>query len=161
MPADALQHVVTYDLARGLHVIAVIAWIAGLLMLPRFYAAMTSSPRGGDAERAMLKAARGVRTIVLFPALILSWAFGTFLFATYFMPNRELPIAELVATIPAWFWLKLILVVGLTFYQGFLVNEGRRLAAGHGARSERFWRTMSIAPFIAAMAAVLLATLEP
>jgi putative membrane protein len=38
-----MQHVIGYDLARGLHIIAVIAWVAGLLMLPRFYAYITSS----------------------------------------------------------------------------------------------------------------------
>ena len=43
-----MQHVIGYDLARGLHIIAVIAWVAGLLMLPRFYAYITASQLGGE-----------------------------------------------------------------------------------------------------------------
>ena len=151
----------TYDLARGLHVIAVVAWIAGLLMLPRFYACLAMSPRGSDVEKAMLQAARSVRNIILFPGMALSWGLGIFLFAAYFLPDRELPLPELAATIPVWFWFKLILVVGLTLYHGFLVGQARRLAAGDGTHSERFWRILSVAPFLAAMAAILLATLEP
>ena len=75
-----MQHVIGYDLARGLHIIAVIAWVAGLLMLPRFYAYITSSQPGGELEQTMLKAARNLRVIILSPSLVLAWAFGPFLF---------------------------------------------------------------------------------
>ena len=82
-----MQHVIGYDLARGLHIIAVIAWVSGLLMLPRFYAYITSSQPGGELEQTMLKAARNLRMIILTPGLILAWSFGLFLFATYLVPD--------------------------------------------------------------------------
>jgi putative membrane protein len=43
-----------FDLIRALHIIAVIAWVAGLLMLPRLYAYQTESQPGGELERKML-----------------------------------------------------------------------------------------------------------
>ena len=43
-----MEHLIGYDLARGLHIIAVIAWIAGLLMLPRFYSYITASQPFGE-----------------------------------------------------------------------------------------------------------------
>jgi protoporphyrinogen IX oxidase len=49
----------------------------------------------------------------------------------------------------------------LSGYNGFLSSEGRKLAAGERAHSEKFWRLMSEVPFLVAIAAVLLATLEP
>jgi protoporphyrinogen IX oxidase len=156
-----MGHDIGYDLARGLHIIAVIAWIAGLLMLPRFYAYISASQSGGELEQAMLKAARSLRLIILAPSLILSWAFGLFLFFTYLSGLTSDWDVGRLAQVPAWFWIKLILVVGLSGYNGFLSQQGRKLAAGQRPHSEKFWRLMSEVPFLVAIAAVLLATLEP
>ena len=156
-----MDHAISYDLARGLHIIAVIAWIAGLLMLPRFYAYLTTSQPGGELEASMLKAAQSLRTVILGPSLVLAWAFGLFLFATYSTGDWSRPLGEVLASVPHWFWAKFILVLGLSGYHGFLSAEGRRIAKGERRRSERFWRLMSEVPFLVAIAAVLLATLEP
>jgi putative membrane protein len=156
-----MDHDIGYDLARGLHIIAVIAWIAGLLMLPRFYAYISGSQPGGELETAMLKAARSLRVIILGPALILAWAFGLFLFFTYLSGLSSDWDMSRLAHVPHWFWFKLVLVLGLSGYQGFLSAEGRKLAAGQRPHSEKFWRFMSEVPFLVAIAAVLLATLEP
>lgn len=156
-----MDHVIGYDLARGLHIIAVIAWIAGLLMLPRFYAYITASQPGGELEQTMLKAARSLRLIILSPSLVLAWAFGVFLLATYLVADLSRPLPDLAAAVPPWFWVKFILVLGLSGYHGFLSAEGRKLASGQRRHSERFWRLMSEVPFLVAIAVVLLATLEP
>lgn len=156
-----MDHIIGYNLARALHIIAVIAWIAGLLMLPRFYAYITASQPGGEMEAAMLKAARNLRMIILGPALTLSWIFGLYLFVTYVSGDWDRPLGEVLAAVPHWFWGKLILVVGLSSYQGFLSSAGRKLASGERRHSEKFWRLMSELPFIVAILAVLLATLEP
>lgn len=155
------EHVIGYDLARGLHIIAVIAWIAGLLMLPRFYAYITAAQPGGEMEAAMLRAARSLRIIILGPSIVLAWAFGLFLFATYMTGDWTRPIPQVLAGVPHWFWLKLLLVLGLSGYQGFLSAQGRKLAQGQRPHSEKFWRMMSEIPFLVAIAVVLLATLEP
>lgn len=156
-----MEHVIGYDLARGLHIIAVIAWIAGLLMLPRFYAYISASQPGGELEAAMLKAARNLRLIILGPSIVLAWSFGIFLFVTYIAGDWNRPLGDIIAGAPHWFWAKLLLVVGLSGYQGFLSAEGRRLAQGERRHTERYWRLMSEIPFLVAIAAVLLATLEP
>jgi putative membrane protein len=156
-----MEHMIGYDLARGLHIIAVIAWVAGLLMLPRFYAYISASQPGGELEQAMLKAARNLRVIILSPAIVLSWALGLFLFFAYVSGiSIDWDWARLAA-VPHWFWLKLLLVVGLSGYQGFLSSEGRRLAAGERRHSEKFWRRMSEVPFLVAIVVVLLVTAVP
>jgi putative membrane protein len=156
-----MEHVIGYDLARGLHIIAVIAWISGLLMMPRFYAYITASQPGGELEATMLKAARNLRMIILTPSFILTWAFGLFLFATYVTGDWNRPLGEILVAVPHWFCGKLILVLGLSGYQGFLSSAGKQLAAGQRKHTEKFWRLMSEVPFLVAIAAVLLATLEP
>lgn len=153
-------HLISYDLARGLHIIAVIAWIAGMLMLPRFYAAITAAPHGEAGEEEMLRHARHIRTLIVTPSMIMAWAFGIFLFFTYFASDWDDPVPRLVA-VPHWFWAKLGLVLSLTAYHGMLIVEGRRLAAGERRRSVRFWQGLSVVPFLIAIAIVLLATLEP
>lgn len=156
-----MDHVIGYDLARGLHIIAVIAWISGLLMLPRFYAYITAGQPGGELEASMLTAAKNLRLIILGPSIVLTWAFGIFLFATYLTGDWSRPLSDVLGQVPHWFWGKLLLVVGLSGYHGYLTAEGRRIANGERRRTEKFWRRMSEVPFIVAIAAVLLATLEP
>lgn len=154
------DHLISYDLARGLHIIAVIAWIAGMLMLPRFYASITATPHGGAGAQELLLQARHIRMIILTPFMIMAWAFGIFLFVAYFASDWTDPAARLIE-VPHWFWMKLALVLSLTAYHGMLVVEGRRLAAGERRHSARFWQILSVVPFFIAIVIVLLATLEP
>lgn len=156
-----MDHFISYDLARGLHIIAVIAWIAGLLIQPRYYAQIAASQPGGELEQAMLLASRRVRAIILAPSMVLAWAFGVFLFATYMVGDWDRPPMEIVASVPLWFWPKLLLVLGLSAYHGFLAAQGRKLAAGQRTHSAKFWRMVGELPFLVAIAVVLLATLEP
>ncbi len=154
-------HIISYDLARGLHIIAVMAWVAGLLILPRYYAHISGSQPGGELEQTLLAASKKLRAIILTPSIILAWAFGVFLFAAYLVGDWSRPLPEIVAHVPHWFWVKLIFVLGLSGYHGFLSQEGRRLAAGERRRSGRFWRIVGEAPFLVAIVVVLLATVEP
>ena len=151
----------SYDLARGLHIIAVIAWMAGLLMLPRLYAYQSGSEPGGELEKKMIVAAGALRRIILTPALILTWGLGLYLLGSYLIGDWSGGPARIAARVPAWFWVKLVLVLTLSGYQGYLFAEGRRLGRGERRRSERFWRTANELPFLIAIAVVLLATLEP
>ena len=125
-----MDHVISYDLARGLHIIAVIAWIAGLLMLPRFYAYLTASQPGGELEAAMLKAARSLRTIILGPSMVLAWAFGLFLFATYIIGDWSRPCRRGARRRPA-------LVLGQTYPCVRLERLSRLPICGGSANSPR------------------------
>jgi putative membrane protein len=154
------QHIISYDLARGLHIISVIAWIAGILMLPRFYGALTELTPSDPAAPVLLKAAQNIRTIILTPFMVLAWAFGIFLFFTYFAPDWDAP-AERLDYVPLWFWGKFALALSLTAYHGLLSVEGKRLARGERRHSKAFWSVMSVVPFFVAIAIVLLATIEP
>ena len=157
-----MEHLIGYDLARGLHIIAVIAWIAGLLMLPRFYAYITASQPGGELEAAMLKAARSLRIIILIAAAS-SWpgrsasscsrptwsATGP----AHSRRARPRPALVLGQADPGG---------GLERLPGLPIccRDGSWLPAS-ARHSEKFWRLMSEVPFLVAIAAVLLATLEP
>jgi protoporphyrinogen IX oxidase len=136
---------------RALHIISVIAWMAGLLMLPRFYAYQTGSEPGGELERKMIEAAGKLCTIILNPAMILTWTFGILTMASQNWVQLSFP----------WMHAKLALVIGLSGLHGYYIGEGRRLAKGERRRSEKFWRMMNEVPFIIAILVVILAVAEP
>jgi putative membrane protein len=140
-----------YDLARGLHIIAVIAFIAAMLMLPRLYAYQLEAEPGGELEKKMIEAAARLRTIILNPAIVVVWVLGLWLLFSYDLPRLAEP----------WLIAKLTLVVLLSGLHGFFTAEGKRLARGERRRPARFWRMMGEIPFVFAIAIVLLATLKP
>ena len=141
-----------YELIRGLHIIAVIAWVAGLLMLQRLYAYHAEAEPGGELAKKMLDASRRVRVLILTPAIGLAFIFGLLLFMQRFGSAGAPPI---------WVTIKIVLALGLAGYQGFLSAEGRKLAKGQKPRSGRFWRLIGEVPILISIVIVLLATLEP
>ena len=136
---------------RALHIISVIAWMAGLLMLPRFYAYQTGSTPGGELEKKMIEASSKLRAIILTPAMISAWTFGFLILAS----------SHWVQLTFAWFHVKLALVIGLSGLHGYYAAEGKRLALGERRRSEKFWRMMNEVPFLIAICVVILAVVEP
>jgi len=140
-----------YNWMRALHILSVIAWMAGMLMLPRLYAYQTAAEPGGELDRKMIEAAQRLRTFILSPAIVLAWAFGV----------AVLWSSHWVQLTMGWMHLKLALVVGLSGLHGYYVSEGKRLARGERRRSEKFWRMLNEVPFLIAIAVVILAVVEP
>jgi len=136
---------------RALHIISVIALMAGLLMLPRLYAYQTGAEPGGELEKKMIEAHKRLRSIILTPALILTWLFGLAIMAASNWIHLQM----------GWMHAKLALVVILTGLYGYFSAEGARLAKGERRRSERFWRMVNEVPFLIAIAVVILAVVEP
>lgn len=140
-----------YSWLRALHIISVIAWMAGMLMLPRFYAYQTAAEPGGELDRKMTEAARRLRTFILSPGIVLSWTFGiAVLWSSHWLQLGM-----------AWMHVKLALVTALSALHGYYVGEGRRLARGERRHSEKFWRMLNEVPFLIAIGVVILAVVEP
>ena len=68
-----------YDLARGLHILAVIAWMAGLLYLPRLFAYHTRATVGGEMDETFQMMERKLLKIIMNPAMAAAWAAGLWL----------------------------------------------------------------------------------
>ncbi len=66
----------TYNLLRGLHILAVIAWMAGLLYLPRLFAYHTRAERGSEMDETFQTMERKLYRIIMNPAMIAAWLFG-------------------------------------------------------------------------------------
>jgi putative membrane protein len=144
-----------YDLVRGLHILAVIAWMAGLLYLPRLYAYHTRATPGSEMDQTFQTMEAKLLRIIMNPAMVVAWALGLTLI---WIRSRGLGL-EAFLTQP-WMLTKLAGVVFLTGWHHFLSVARKRFAAGTNTRSERFWRATNELPFLAAIIMVLAVTLE-
>ena len=146
-----------YDLLRGLHIIMVIAWMAGLLILPRLFAYHTeTAPPGSEFDTHFLGWEGKVYAIILNPAMVLAWIFGGLLI--WVDVHRR--SAGWGFLFEPWMVVKLAGVVFLTGWQHYLGRARAAFVAGRRDRSARFWRMTNELPFLAAIAMVLAVTTE-
>jgi len=143
-----------YDLLRGLHILAVIAWMAGLLYLPRLYAYHTTAAPGSEMDLTFQTMEAKLLRIIMNPAFVLALAFGLLLIWVDGHVRGWNFLAQ------PWMVVKLAGVVFLTGWHHFLARARKAFAAGRNTRSNRFWRTTNELPFLAAIAMVLAVTTE-
>jgi putative membrane protein len=139
----------TYLWIKAGHVIFVIFWMAGLFLLPRFYVYHQESAPGSEEEARWIDRENKLRKIILNPAMIAVWIFGL-----------------LLAVSGGWFqsgWLhaKLLVVLGLSGYHGYMIGYGKKLARGIRPASGRALRIMNEVPGIATVIIVILVIVKP
>ena len=140
---------VTYLWIKAAHVIFVIFWIAGLFMLPRYYVYHQESSPGSAEERRWIDRERKLRSIILTPAMVLVWILGATLAS----------VGHWWAS--GWLSLKLLIVVALSAYHGWMIGYGRKLSRGERPVSGRALRLMNEVPGIATAAIVILVIIKP
>jgi putative membrane protein len=139
----------TYEWIKAGHVIFVIFWIAGLFMLPRYYVYHQEAPIGSAEERKWIDRERKLRNIIITPAMIMVWILG-------------LALASIVgAWDQGWFHAKLLIVILLSGYHGWMVAYGKKLARGDRPVSGKALRMMNEIPGIAAAIIVVLVIIKP
>ena len=140
-----------YLWVKALHLIAVIFWMAGLLMLPRFFVYHSSAEEGGELEQQMLEAERRLLKIIMNPAMMTSFILGIILVG-YNIGTLQTSI---------WLYIKLILAISLIFYHGFLIKIAKYFQAGERPKSEKFFRMINEVPAIFAIIIVIMVIVKP
>ena len=143
-----------YDLLRGLHILAVIAWMAGLLYLPRLYAYHAVATPGSEMDATFQVMELKLLRIIMTPAMLASLVFGLLLIWA------DSEIRGWAFLLQPWMVTKLLGVVFLLGWHGFLAGARRAFAQGRNQRSGKFWRMTNELPFLAAIIMVLSVTLE-
>ncbi len=149
-----------YDLARGLHILAVIAWMAGLLFLPRLYAydaeqSGKSEPLRSEMQGLLRLWQTRLLRIIMNPAMLVALGLGIWLFWI-----RSGQGADWSFVHQPWMAGKLLLVFLLFGWHGFLSAQRKKIALGTSRYSGRFWRMTNEIPFVFAIGIVLFATME-
>ena len=147
----------SFDLIRGLHIIAVIAWMAGMLLLPRLLAYHTeTAPPGSEFDAHFIRWEGRVDRIIVVPAMALTWILGVTLILWHVYAAKE----GWGFLAQPWVIVKLLVVFVLSGWHGVLSGAVRRMAAGERPRTARFWRITNEIPFLLAIVAVLAVTLQ-
>ncbi len=143
-----------HNLLIGLHIVVVIAWMAGLLYLPRLFAYHTRAPVGSEMDATFKEMELKLYRIIMNPAMIAVWVLGLTLI--WFDATQQRWGWWFLLT--PWMLTKLAGVLFLTSWHHYLGRARRALAAGRRDRSERFWRATNELPFLAAIVMILAIT---
>ncbi len=139
-----------YLWVKALHLIFVIALMAGLLMAPRLRIYQLSARPGEALFETMRDAARRLRVIILNPSLIIVWVLGLLMIWL----NPALLEAH-------WFHAKLLLVLVISGIHGWVISIGRKVDAGGEGVSEKRLRMLNELPFVLMIAVVILVIVRP
>lgn len=131
------------------HIIFVIFWMAGLFMLPRYFVYHQESEPGSAEENRWVDREAKLRKIILTPALILVWVFGIALATS----------GQFWAA--GWLHSKLLLVLLLSGYHGWLVGYSKKLAKGERRLTGKKLRLLNEVPGLATVLIVVLVVVKP
>ena len=140
-----------YPWVKSAHILAVIAWMVGLLYLPRLFVYHTAAPVGSDQSETFKIMERRLQRGIMAPAMIAAVVFGLLLAAT----------PGIVDWRQGWIWAKLVLVGGLIAHHHALASWRRAFAADRNRRSPRFFRVINELPSLALIAIVVLVVVKP
>ncbi|CAN5591566.1 CopD family protein [soil metagenome] len=148
--------IVDYNLLRGLHIISVIAWMAGIMYLPRLFAYHAEALPGGEMDKTFQTMELKLYRIIMGPAMVAAWVFGL---ALIYVNATQIRGGWDYLQQP-WMITKLAGIVFLTGWHHFLGAARKKYVAGTSTRTARFWKMTNELPFIAAVIMVLAVTTE-
>lgn len=139
-----------YPWIKSLHLLAVIAWMAGMMYLPRLFVNHHQAEKGGEAERFFVAMEYRLLKFIINPSMIATWGLGVLLL-----------VANPVWMSQAWFLVKFVAVLGISGIHGFYAAATKKFAAGERPRTEKFWRIMNEVPFLALIVIVIMVIVKP
>jgi putative membrane protein len=145
-----LQILAWYDWLRALHIIAFIAWMAGLFYLPRLFVYHAQAEIGTVESETFKVMERKLLRIIMNPAMITTWVFGLLMLAA--KPD----LLE-----QGWFHVKLLAVVLLSVMHMIYARWRRFFAEDRNHRSHIFYRYMNEVPTILMIIIVIMGVVEP
>jgi putative membrane protein len=134
---------------KALHIISVIAWMAGMLYLPRLFVYHAEAARGSEASETFKVMERRLLKAIVNPSMILVFLTGFIL--VYLTGDWR----------DGWWQAKFVLVLGLAGLHGYFSRCVRSFAEDRSERPARFYRFLNEAPTILMIFIVVLAVVKP
>lgn len=144
-----------FNLLLGLHILSIIAWMAGLLYLPRIFVYHIKNAGEPKVTAVFDVMERNLLRMIMNPAMIAAYLLGSGLVAYHVAALEGWKFFS-----EPWFIVKLIGVVLLTGYHHFLAARFKKLQRGDAIGTERFWRMINEVPFLLAIVIVMSVTLK-
>ena len=138
-----------YPWIKALHIIAVIAWMAGMLYLPRLYVYHCAAAPGSVQSETFKVMERRLLRAIINPAMIAAWGFGLLLVA-----DQNLWLAP-------WMHGKFALLLGMQLIHAAFARWRRHFAADANRHAARFYRIMNEVPTALMVGIVILVVVRP
>ena len=141
-----------YLYLKALHVIAVIAWMAGMLYLPRLFVYHCEAEPGSKQSETFKVMERRLLKAIINPAMIATWVFGLTLI--WLMGWDGFRAA-------GWLHLKLALVIAMSGLHGYFARLVKQFAADKNRHSQKFYRIVNEILTLLMVLIVFLAVVKP
>lgn len=141
-----------YHWIKALHIIAVIAWMAGMLYLPRLFVYHTQVAAGSEASELLKVMERRLLRLIINPAMIVAWGAGLWL---VHYTNALSPVNG------TWMHWKLLMVIGMQLVHALLARHRRQFASDSNTKSTKYYRLLNEVPTLLLIAIVILVVVRP
>lgn len=138
-----------YPWLKAFHVIGIVAWMAALFYLPRLFVYHTGVAAGSEASETFKVMERRLLKAIATPAMIITWILGL-----------TLAISS-GAFSEGWLHAKLLFVLLLSGFHGFLSASTRKFAGDANTRSAKFYRIINEVPTVLLVLIVILVIVKP
>jgi protoporphyrinogen IX oxidase len=143
-----------YEWIKAFHIIAVIAWMAGMLYLPRLFVYHCAAEKGSVQSETFKVMERRLLRAIINPAMVATWVFGLWL--AWLGPDSRYGWFA-----SGWLWAKIVLVLGLSAVHGLLARWRKDFAQDRNRHSQKFYRIINEVPTVMMILVVLLVVLKP
>ena len=140
---------IPYEWLKALHVISVIAWMAGMLYLPRLYVYHANAKPGSELSQTLKVMERRLLRAIINPAMTAAWIFGLWMAWEGDLWRQH------------WFQVKLVLVIAMSTLHSFLSRWRRDFEKDANKHSAKFYRVMNEAPTLLLIVIVIMVIVKP
>lgn len=140
----------SYEIVKALHIISVIAWMAGLLYLPRLFVYHADTPSGSVQAETFKIMERRLLKAIMNPAMIFTFVFGIWM----------LVLAPALLT-EIWMMIKIVCVFGLAGCHGLFSRMRRDLENDRLPYSSKVYRIWNEAPTVLMIIIVVMVVVRP
>lgn len=140
-----------YPWIKALHIISVIAWMAGMLYLPRLFIYHCDAAPGSAMSETFKVMERRLLRAIINPAMIATFVFGGLLLA----------VPGIVDWNAWWIYAKLTLVLGMGAVHGEFSRWRRDFELDRNERPAKFYRLMNEIPTVLMIGIVILVVVKP
>lgn len=134
---------------KALHIIAVIAWMAGLLYLPRLMVYHVDAAKGSVQSETFKVMENRLLRVIMNPAMVVVWITGPLL------------AWQMGVLTQPWFILKMVLVLGLSWVHGQMGLWRKSFAEDANTKDAKYFRVMNEVPTLLMIGIVVLVVVKP
>ncbi|MEO2039822.1 MAG: protoporphyrinogen oxidase HemJ [Martelella sp.] len=138
-----------YLWAKAIHIMAVIAWMAGMFYMPRLFVYHADTAPGSESSETFKVMEYRLMKAIMNPAMILTWIFGLYLAWEGFRFSG------------GWLHVKIFAVFLLSGVHGYLSKAMKDFAADKRTKSAKHWRIVNEAPTVLMIIIVIMVVLKP